>query len=71
MTGTLHVCAGGKIIVSPSFDAEVVTETKARGLASWPGVLSPSECFAALKADYVANGPGRSNLRYGYVTRPA
>jgi predicted TIM-barrel fold metal-dependent hydrolase len=27
--------------------------------------------FAALKADYVANGPGRSNLRYGYVTRPA
>jgi 2-dehydro-3-deoxyphosphogalactonate aldolase len=46
-----HVAeAGGKIIVSPSFDAEVVTETKARGLASWPGVLSPSECFAALKA---------------------
>ncbi len=27
--------------------------------------------LAALKADYVANGPGRSNLRYGYVTRPA
>ena len=27
--------------------------------------------FAALKADYVANGPGRSNLRYGYVSRPA
>jgi predicted TIM-barrel fold metal-dependent hydrolase len=23
--------------------------------------------FAALKADYIANGPGRSNLRYGYV----
>ena len=42
--------AGGKIIVSPSFDAEVVAETKARKLASWPGVLTPSECFAALKA---------------------
>jgi predicted TIM-barrel fold metal-dependent hydrolase len=27
--------------------------------------------FAALKADYVANGGGRSNLRYGYVSRPA
>jgi len=27
--------------------------------------------LAALKADYIANGPGRSNLRYGYVTRPA
>jgi 2-dehydro-3-deoxyphosphogalactonate aldolase len=42
--------AGGRIIVSPSFDAEVVTETKLRKLASWPGVLTPSECFAALKA---------------------
>ena len=42
--------AGGKIIVSPSFDAEVVAETRMRKLASWPGVLTPSECFAALKA---------------------
>ena len=42
--------AGGRIIVSPSFDADVVHETKRLGLASWPGVLTPSECFAALKA---------------------
>ena len=42
--------AGGKIIVSPSFDAEVVGETKSLKMASWPGVLTPSECFAALKA---------------------
>jgi 2-dehydro-3-deoxyphosphogalactonate aldolase len=42
--------AGGKIIVSPSFDADVVAETKRQKLASWPGVLTPSECFAALKA---------------------
>jgi 2-dehydro-3-deoxyphosphogalactonate aldolase len=42
--------AGGRIIVSPSFDAEVVAATKALKLASWPGVLTPSECFAALKA---------------------
>jgi 2-dehydro-3-deoxyphosphogalactonate aldolase len=42
--------AGGRIIVSPSFDAEVVHETKALNMASWPGVLSPTECFAALKA---------------------
>jgi uncharacterized protein len=27
--------------------------------------------FAALKADYEKNGPGRSNLRYGYVAKPA
>jgi hypothetical protein len=26
--------------------------------------------FAALKAEYQQNGPGRSNLRYGYVSRP-
>jgi hypothetical protein len=26
--------------------------------------------FAALKSDYQANGPGRSNLRYGYVSKP-
>ena len=27
--------------------------------------------LAALKTDYLANGPGRSNLRYGYVAKPA
>jgi 2-dehydro-3-deoxyphosphogalactonate aldolase len=42
--------AGGKIVVSPSFDAEVVGATKLLKMASWPGVLTPSECFAALKA---------------------
>jgi 2-dehydro-3-deoxyphosphogalactonate aldolase len=42
--------AGGRIVVSPNFDTQVVWETKRLGLASWPGVLTPSECFAALKA---------------------
>jgi 2-dehydro-3-deoxyphosphogalactonate aldolase len=42
--------AGGKIIVAPNFDADVVRETKSLQLESWPGVLTPSECFAALKA---------------------
>ncbi len=27
--------------------------------------------FAQLKDDYEKNGPGRSNLRYGYVAKPA
>ena len=27
--------------------------------------------FAAIKADYEREGPARSNLRYGYVRRPA
>ncbi len=33
--------------------------------------LTRGDRFAALKADYIASGPGRSNLRYGYVARPA
>lgn len=42
--------AGGRLIVSPNCDPEVIAATKARGLASWPGVMTPTECFAALKA---------------------
>ena len=42
--------AGGTLIVSPNADADVIRATKARGLASWPGVMTPTECFAALKA---------------------
>ena len=41
--------AGGKLIVSPNVDEDVIKATKARGLQSFPGVLTPSECFAALK----------------------
>ena len=42
--------AGGRLIVSPNCDAEVIAATKARGMDSWPGVMTPTECFAALKA---------------------
>lgn len=42
--------AGGTLIVSPNCDAQVIAATKARGMASWPGVMTPTECFAALKA---------------------
>lgn len=42
--------AGGRLVVSPNCDPEVIRATKARGLASWPGVMTPTECFAALKA---------------------
>lgn len=41
---------GGQIIVSPNADAEVIAETRRLGLQSWPGVMTPTECFAALKA---------------------
>ncbi len=42
--------AGGTLIVSPNCDTSVITATRARGMASWPGVMTPTECFAALKA---------------------
>ncbi|MBA4350366.1 MAG: 2-dehydro-3-deoxy-6-phosphogalactonate aldolase, partial [Rhodobacter sp.] len=42
--------AGGRLIVSPNCDPEVIRASKLRGLASWPGVMTPTECFAALKA---------------------
>ena len=42
--------AGGTLIVSPNCDPEVIMATKARQMASWPGVMTPTECFAALKA---------------------
>lgn len=42
--------AGGRLIISPHFDAEVVHEALRLGLACMPGVTTPSEAFAALKA---------------------
>jgi 2-dehydro-3-deoxyphosphogalactonate aldolase len=41
---------GGRLIVSPNCDPVVILATKARGLQSWPGVMTPTECFAALQA---------------------
>ncbi|TRD22808.1 2-dehydro-3-deoxy-6-phosphogalactonate aldolase [Palleronia caenipelagi] len=46
--------AGGRMIVSPNCDPEVIAATKASGLDSYPGVLTPTECFAALKAGATA-----------------
>lgn len=42
--------AGGTLIVSPNCDTAVIQKSKALGLQSFPGVLTPSECFAALQA---------------------
>jgi len=38
------------LIVSPNCDQRVIMATKAAGMASWPGVMTPTECFSALKA---------------------
>lgn len=42
--------AGGCLMVAPNFDADVVRAAKAAGLATLPGVMTPSEGFAALNA---------------------
>jgi len=42
--------AGGKLIVSPDTNPDVIAATKAAGMASYPGAMTPSECFAALRA---------------------
>lgn len=41
---------GGRLIVSPDANTDVIRATKAQGLLSYPGVMTPTECFAALRA---------------------
>ena len=42
--------AGGRLIVAPNFDVEVVREARGLGMACLPGVLTASEAFGALRA---------------------
>lgn len=42
--------AGGQLVVSPHFDAAVVAEAVRRDMVCLPGVVTPSEAFAALAA---------------------
>ncbi len=41
---------GGTLIVSPNCNTEVIAKSRALGMQSWPGVMTPTECFAALQA---------------------
>ncbi len=42
--------AGGRLVVAPNFSPEVVREARDLALACLPGVLTPTEAFAALQA---------------------
>lgn len=42
--------AGGRLIVAPNVDIEVIRTSVAAGLVSSPGYFTPSEAFTALKA---------------------
>jgi 2-dehydro-3-deoxyphosphogalactonate aldolase len=42
--------AGGELIVSPNFNAEVVQQAVQLGMVCLPGIITPTEAFAALAA---------------------
>ena len=52
--------AGGRLIVSPDCNPDVIVETKQAGMLSYPGVMTPTECFLALRcgADGLKFFPG-------------
>ena len=41
---------GGRLIVSPNTDPQVIRESRRLGMESWPGVFTATECFAAIAA---------------------
>lgn len=41
---------GARLVVSPNCDPSVIAATVAAGMESWPGVMTPTEAFAALDA---------------------
>lgn len=41
---------GARMIVSPDCNPDVIAATKRMGMQSYPGVFTPTECFAALRA---------------------
>ena len=60
--------AGGRYIISPNTNAEVIRRTKELGLVSIPGAMTPSEILTAhdAGADYVKLFPA-SELGIGYL----
>lgn len=46
--------AGGRLVLAPNFNTEVVREARELGLACVPGVMTPSEAFAALACGVTA-----------------
>jgi 2-dehydro-3-deoxyphosphogalactonate aldolase len=46
--------AGGRLIVAPNTNVEVIEETVAAGLVSCPGYFTPSDAFDALEAGATA-----------------
>ena len=64
----LAVKAGARFILAPDVNEEIIRATKAAGLVSIPGAMTPSECGAAMRAgaDFVKLFPA-GNLGSGYL----
>ena len=60
--------AGGKFVISPDVNPQIIKATKAAGMVSIPGALTPSEATAAVRAgaDFVKLFPV-GNLGASYV----
>lgn len=41
---------GGALVVSPDCNPEIISATNAAGMLSFPGVMTPTECFLALRS---------------------
>jgi 2-dehydro-3-deoxyphosphogalactonate aldolase len=48
---------GGRLMVSPNVDPEIIASARARGMVTMPGVFSPTEALLAAKA-------GASSLKF-------
>lgn len=46
--------AGGRMVLSPNCAPEVIRATREAGMDSYPGIMTPSEAFAALAAGATA-----------------
>lgn len=42
--------AGGSFVVSPDCNPQIIARTRSKGLGSYPGVFTPTEAFAAIRA---------------------
>jgi 2-dehydro-3-deoxyphosphogalactonate aldolase len=68
---------GGRLVVSPNCVPAVIRATKARDMASWPGIFTPTEAFAALEAGadglklFPGNMAGPGGLRALRAVLPA
>lgn len=69
--------AGATFVVSPNCNARVIVRSKALGLGSYPGVFTPTECFAALAAGadalkiFPAGAMGPDGLKAIHAVLPA